>query len=126
MPKCDCCGKRFDVDEANEDFECEYGMDLTNGNHFNERLCFECAKEAFEDKEYYDFCEKCGKRFHIGDDDLRFENECGEYHLDYGVRSEISELILCADCALDAAREQYEELEKSGFFDNQTGGEKYE
>ena len=110
--KCDNCGKRFDVDEAERDFECEYGTSLNRFGHFNERLCFECAKSAWEDREYYDECENCGTRFHVGDADSQFENECGDYGLVDGSRSDISDLILCADCALNVARERYEEYQK--------------
>ncbi len=112
MAECSCCGKEYDVDEAEEEFESEYGMSLNSGNHFDGSFCFECAKDAFEDNEYYDFCESCGTRFHVGDANLQFANECGEYGLVDGSRSEISDLILCADCALDAARENYEEFKK--------------
>lgn len=113
---CDNCGKRFDVNDANEDFESEYGTSLNDG-HFNECLCFECAQSAWEDREYYEECENCGIRFHVGEADSKFESECGEYHLENGSRSDYGDL-LCADCALDKVREEYERLEEEGFFDN--------
>lgn len=104
--ECKCCGKRFDVDDADEEFMSETnGMSLKNGNHFNKFLCFECAKKAFEDKEYYDFCEKCGSRFHVGEADLQFADDCIDNNLDRNSRSEISDLILCAKCALEKVLE---------------------
>lgn len=112
MAICDNCEKRFDIDEAEENFEYEFGTSLSYDNHFNGCLCFECAKEAWENQEYYETCEKCNTRFHVDDADSEFEKECGNYGLVDGSRSEISDLILCADCALDIAREQYEEYQK--------------
>lgn len=109
---CDNCGKRFDVNEDELEFEAEYGTSINSNGHFNEFLCYECAKSAWEDREYYEECENCGTRFHVGSADSQFENECSDYGLVDGSRSEISDLILCADCALDAAREKYEEYKK--------------
>lgn len=120
MAKCENCGNRFNVDEAEENFLSEYGTSLTYGNHFNECLCFECANEAWEDREYYEVCEKCGTRFLVVDADSQFENESGDYGLVDTARDDISELILCANCALDIAREQYEEYQKENpeYFDD--------
>lgn len=110
MAICEICGKEYDEDEAQEEFERECDRDLKNGNHFNECLCFECARDAIEENNFYDFCEECGARFHVGEADLEFEDKCGEYHLIDSARMDISTKILCADCALDVAREDYERL----------------
>ena len=129
MPTCDNCGKKFKLSEAEDDFETAYGMSLKYGNHFNQCLCFECADRAMEEHDYYEECEKCGKRFHVCDDDEQFEEECGEYGLIDASRSYMSNLILCAECALDKARIQYEEYQKEHpeyFEDDDNGISVYE
>ena len=113
---CDNCGKRFDFNDADDDFVSEYGTSLDDG-HFNGCLCFECANSAWEDREYYEVCENCGIRFHVGEADSKFESECGEYHLENGSRYDYGDL-LCADCALEKVREEHERLEEEGFFDD--------
>lgn len=115
VKKCDNCGKRFDFFEDNLDFMSEHEISLYSG--FNECLCLNCANSAFEDREYYEECENCGTRFHVGEADSQFENECGEYHLEDGSRYDYGDK-LCADCALDKVREEYEGLVESGFFDD--------
>lgn len=129
MATCDCCGKKFNVAEAEDDFETEYGMSLKYGNHFTGCLCFECATEAIESHDYYEECEQCGRRFHVCDDDDRFENECGDYGLVNTSREDISTLILCADCALEVASERNEEYQKEHpeyFEDDDHGIDVYE
>ena len=115
VKECDNCGKRFDFDEDNNDFMSEHEISLDYG--FNECLCLNCANSAYEDGEYYKECENCGTRFHVGEADSQFENECGEYHLEDGSRYDYGDW-LCADCALEKVREEYEKLEEEGFFDD--------
>ena len=130
MATCDCCGKRFNVAKAEDDFEGAYGMFLSDSMLFdNKCLCYECATEAMESHDYYENCEKCGRRFHVCDDDEQFENECGDYGLVNTPRSYMSNLIICADCALQIASERYEEYQREHpeyFEDDDNGIDVYE
>lgn len=117
---CENCGKRFYFNEDDEDFMLEHETFL-DGGYFNKCLCGKCAEEAMEFDDYYETCSNCGKRFHVGEHNLRFENECGEYHLENGCRDYYGDGNLCADCALDAARKGYEESPEY-FDDNEDHG----
>lgn len=122
MATCKECGKRFNITEVEDELECELGG-LYLEPEFN-GLCYNCAIEKFESHDYYENCEKCGKRFHVCDDDEQFEEECGEYGLIDASRSYMSNLILCAECALDKARIQYEEYQKEhpDYFEDDDNG----
>lgn len=97
MSICDNCGKRFDLKFEEEEFAMETGMSLKNGNHFDKKLCAECAIEAYQNKEYYDNCENCGKHFYVRSelDELRMQKN--NYDIDFSDMGE----ILCAECAYE-------------------------
>ncbi len=110
MAICDNCGKKIDLEYEDDEFETETGMSLKYGNHFTGTLCCECALSRLDTGDYYENCEKCYKRFHVSDDDERFDDDCRHFWLNIDIpRSDISELILCADCAFDIIKEQYGE-----------------
>ena len=70
MAICDNCGKKFNMTEAEDEFMTEHGMFISDSELFNNKtLCFECADEAMERRDYYERCEQCGKLFYVCDDD---------------------------------------------------------
>lgn len=95
MRICDNCGKEFDYDEEESEFICEYG--LYNFEYFKRCLCADCAGEVIESEdigEYYEFCEKCGRKFdYFADNYAIYSFTDGERKL-----SDFEE-ILCEDCA---------------------------
>ena len=97
MPTCDVCGKRFNADKAEEDFQAELGMSLIYDDHFDKTLCFKCAMEAFENKEYYEVCENCGKRFNVIEELTQLQMTTNDYSLD----TSDFDSILCAECAYE-------------------------
>jgi len=117
MAKCKECGKKFDVDEAREEFESECCKSYDN---LYKTLCAECAIEAVEsrwDGYYFEICEKCGKEFDLFMDESEFELEqqndnCLQDYWDDGTYG-----ILCAECAIDKACSM-EELEYEDDDDN--------
>ena len=117
--------KKFHMTEAEDEFMTEHGMFISDSELFNNKtLCFECADEAMERRDYYERCEQCGKLFYVCDDDYRFEDECGEFGLVNTGINDISDLILCADCALEVARERYARYQEEHpeYFSNEDNG----
>ena len=110
MPICDACGKRFDSEEAENDFEIRF----SNLRYSNLRrcLCGDCAQEvidSLDDGEYYETCERCGKTFDLitekGEFSSHFSVASGtdltDHWDDYG--------IWCADCVIQKLEEDYED-----------------
>ncbi|MCM1538748.1 MAG: hypothetical protein NC254_10160 [bacterium] len=95
--KCDYCGKKFDIEDARDDFEIET---LKNYDYLTKCLCAECAIEAINNMEsgiYYEVCENCGSRFDPFVDEIELQEQTG----DYGVQLNMFERFLCLACALD-------------------------
>ena len=68
------------------------------------KLCLECAIEAIESLEgniYFEYCEKCGKKFFPSDDKIKFESMYTNEYGVYATIGDISNEILCLDCAID-------------------------
>ena len=105
MPKCECCGKRFDVEDAEDIFLEEYRV--LSYQNFIKPLCGECAIEIIQDEVegfYYETCEKCGKRFD-------YIEECGNYYHYSNGDTDLTDCwddqILCAECAINYMDDQY-------------------
>lgn len=104
MAKCKWCGKRFDREEAEEEFNLEYVGTVLNYTCFRPVLCFECACEAIEeevDGVYFETCQECGAEFDYIDEKSKFENRFPSYSgttlTDYW---DVANKYLCADCAM--------------------------
>ena len=111
MPKCEWCGKSFDLSEAEEEFVMEMGT--LNYRNIQKCLCGACAIEAIEqeaDGVYYETCEKCGKDFDLFIDMGVYSNH---FSWDNGTNLydqwRSSNQILCADCAIEAYESEVDE-----------------
>lgn len=99
---CERCTKKFDEEEAREEFESK--MPSKSYDNFEKRLCGECAIDAINNIEsgiYFEYCERCGKKYYPADDDSKFESM---HSNEYGTYADISDLtseLLCLDCAID-------------------------
>lgn len=105
MAICEFCGKEFDIEEAADDFNCEFTY-LTYGN-FTKCLCFDCASTAIREQQedvYYERCENCGRTFDLIEDEVSFSN-----HFDWSSGTRLQDHwkngVLCADCAIDEIEE---------------------
>lgn len=95
MPKCERCGKEFDFDEEDVEFDNYRGLALEN---FNINVCADCAKgivDAKEDGVYFETCEECGKEFDWFEDVGEFYSRAN------GADLHDFDRILCCECAMD-------------------------
>lgn len=94
MPKCQRCRKRFDLEEARDEFESEYSVSYDN---LTEVLCGDCAISAYEDADgaYFETCECCGKKFEPMEEEGIFSSRIDDCGADINMFGE----ILCAECA---------------------------
>lgn len=99
--KCKRCGKEFDIEETRVEFESET---LKNYDYLTIKICATCAIDAIrmqEDGIYFEYCERCGKKYDPIEDESRFE----ELHTnEYGTYASIGDMtneLLCLDCAID-------------------------
>ncbi len=103
MAKCEWCGKKFDPEVAEDEFEFEtYFYRYEN---IRPCLCGECAIKAIENKDsevYYETCDSCGKEFDVFEDELRFNNHFPNDCMD-DYRDIWDKLTYCADCAIEKA-----------------------
>ena len=97
MSICDKCGKEFDKKETEYEFESGHYSDFPLSFDRLERcLCLNCAIEEYENGNYYEICECCGKLFNPDSDQFDFENQVSDRVID----AEMYEYgIHCADCA---------------------------
>lgn len=118
MPKCEWCGKSFDLEDAELEFDSETG--ILSYSNIKKCLCGACAIEAIEmdvDGVYFETCEKCGKTFDLIIDKSNYSN-----HLSWdngtNIYDQWNDEILCADCAIEAyynsqGSEEYEEYDET-------------
>ncbi len=98
---CERCGKEFNIDEATEEFEDETLKIYDNLLH---KLCGKCAIDAInagEDGIYYEICERCGKKYDPITVDGAFELRYSDENGTYATISDMTDLLLCLDCAID-------------------------
>lgn len=105
MAICEWCGKEFDLQDAEDEFES--GTFKLAYSNVRKCLCGSCSVEAIEDEVdgvYFETCEECGKEFDLaeesGEFDSNFSWENGTSLRDYW-----DEKILCCDCALKVAEQ---------------------
>lgn len=98
---CERCGKKFNVDEEREKFERKT---IQKYDFFEKDLCSTCAIEAINNMEkgiYHEYCEMCGEEFdpiEVEEEfERRYNNEAGSYRS----LADITELLLCLDCAIE-------------------------
>ena len=109
MPKCEWCGKIFDLNDAEDDFDMEMG--ILSYRHIQKCLCGACAIAAIEeevDGVYFETCERCGKTFDLILDKSAYSNH---FSWDNGTNlyAQWDEQILCADCAIEAYEAEVDE-----------------
>jgi len=118
MAICEKCGKEFDESEAADEFDEEtmYSSVAVSYYAFDRCLCGECAVQEYENGNYYETCECCGKRFNPEDEESDFQNQVS-YKVSDADMFEFG--ILCADCAAEKLFESIEEekqmLESMGY-----------
>lgn len=107
MIVCDQCGKEFDQDEAEYAFESNVDSSIpVSYDRLNRCLCGECAIEAYENGQYFEICECCGKQFFPEDEVLNFEQQVSHKVTD----AEMDEYgILCADCAASKVLAEFDD-----------------
>ena len=100
--RCEICKKKFIEEVSRDDFESEYPS--KSYDNFEKKLCGECAIDVIDSLEsgiYFEYCEECGIKYDPIDTDAKFESK---YTNDYGTYACISDLtdkLLCLDCAID-------------------------
>ncbi len=99
---CERCGKDFDWEVEKEEFELE--LPSKSYNNLEKILCAKCAIDAIEcleDGVYFEYCERCGKKY----DPITTECEFQSIHTnEYGTYASIFDMtneLLCLDCAID-------------------------
>ena len=100
MPKCEWCGKEFDRSEAEYVFTSEYTR--LNYDFIQPCLCGECAIGAVRDEAsciYFEYCEKCGKRFDLADEKMQFASNFPWYN-GTTLEDHWNPLIVCSECAI--------------------------
>lgn len=107
MAICAGCGKEIDETLEMCLFEDEVGISQID-ILFDRTYCHECAEDAYNRGDYRLSCNTCWNFFDPYDDDIEFDNECGDYGLVNTSRSDMSTSPICAKCALEKARERYE------------------
>ena len=114
MAICEKCGKQFDREEA--EWQFENGVDSSfsvSYDQLGQCLCGDCAIEEFENGNYYEICECCGKKFNPDSDLFSFEKQVSHKVLD----ADMYEFgVNCADCA---AEKLLESLEDDDFEDDE-------
>lgn len=101
MAVCEWCGKEFDLQEAEYEFESETFM--LSYDNLHKSLCGSCAVKAIEDEVdgvYYEICEECGKEFDMIEDSCKFDSHFTGYS-GTELRDYWKDKILCCDCALE-------------------------
>lgn len=97
MAICEKCQAEFDEWMAEDEFL--NGVDtpfILSYERLGKCLCGSCAIEEYNNGNYYEECECCGKEFHPAEEELDFQAQVSYRVLD----ADMSEFgILCADCA---------------------------
>lgn len=100
MKICHRCGEKFDWQETVNQFDIEYGCSGFSYDGFRRTICFDCAQEVFDDGEtgeYFETCERCGKRFDYFEELMHWR----DYVNGTDLNDHWDEEILCAECASD-------------------------
>ena len=107
MEICEICGCEFDRETAeyefhegiNPSFQVDYAQ-------FGRCLCGECAISEYENGNYFETCESCGKRFFPEDEAEDFESQVSHRITDADM---YEHGIYCADCAAAALLAELDE-----------------
>ncbi len=119
MATCEKCGKEFEEWDAENKFydDCGYSPLPLSYSQFGRALCGDCAVEEFENGNYYETCECCGKQFNPNTEHSDFENQVSHRVLDADM---YEHGIYCADCATKKLLDSLSENEEA---DEQTDDE---
>lgn len=99
---CERCGKKFNKEDAKDEFEAEMTPKIYD--HLEKKLCGKCAIEAIYDLEngiYFEYCDRCRKKYYPLDDNAKFESMHSNEYGTYAYISDLSDEFLCLDCAID-------------------------
>lgn len=99
MNTCERCGIEFDEQEAENEFND--GVEATLEVHyrqFRRCLCGACAIAEYENGNYFETCEYCGKEFNPEEEKSAFDRQVA-YKVT--VANLYQHGILCADCAAE-------------------------
>ena len=97
MAKCEKCGKVFDKWEAEVVFEgVNFASLPVQYNRFDKALCGTCAIKEYQNGNYFERCDRCGKRFYTESENFVFESNLMIRKLNFNM---YDFGILCADCA---------------------------
>ena len=100
MKKCEWCGRKYDMKEADYFFSNEiFGLSYDN---IKKNLCGECAVQVIEDEVdgiYFERCEECGKEFDLIEESGKFSSNFS-YANGTCLRDYWNPTIICCDCAL--------------------------
>lgn len=102
MEICERCGKHFDLDFDELEFDANSDTFPLIYSNVHPCLCADCALEALENKEedvFFLSCDRCGKVFDYILDSGKFLSLSGAMTLDGAWHGE----TLCCDCAWDDA-----------------------
>lgn len=106
---CSMCGSEFDPEVARDEFEDEHG-DMSYDNFYAPH-CYECAHEVIEncvDGHYFEYCDRCNKKFDWFAEDSDFMLRSGRYdNADLPTIKSYTGQILCSDCAMDYMAEEF-------------------
>lgn len=104
MKRCEKCGKLFDSEEAEFEFDSRVDASFTVSYYqFNIYLCADCAIEEYENGNYFETCECCGKSFNPEEDKHEFERLVS-HKIMFADMYEFG--IHCADCAAEKVLEK--------------------
>ena len=97
MTVCEKCGKQFEEWDAETEFENGVSSSFpVSYDQLGKCLCGDCAIEEFENGNYYETCECCGKQFNPDSEQFGFSNQVSHKVID----ADMYEFgIHCADCA---------------------------
>lgn len=105
MKKCEWCGKKFDLQDAEDEFMS--GTFALSYENVRKCLCGECAIQAIEDEVdgvYYEVCEECGKEFDLIEESSEFDSNFS-WANGTTLRDYWGDKIRCCDCALKKIEE---------------------
>lgn len=101
MAICEECGKEFNEFDVDDLFQENTYKTVSSISYYQlgRCLCEDCAAAAYANGEYFEECDKCGKRFYPEDESERFKKA-----IDFRIEDAemyVNGKILCADCALE-------------------------
>lgn len=102
MNICEICGCEYDEELAEFDFR--NGINIhhplpVSYHQFGRCLCGECAVNEYEDGNYFETCESCGKKYFPEDEEDNFQQQVSRRVTGANM---YENGIYCADCAAAA------------------------